>query len=217
MVSRGESLSRSRFLQAWRAAGVARSSGDLYDDLLERYSEPQRAYHTLQHIEEILELCDRVVDESPLDRAQRARLELAIWFHDAVYDPRASDNEERSADLATEALTSGGAEQTVVKDVEAMILVTKQHRDAEGATQRWLVDLDLAVLGAPPERFAEYERQIRFEYSWVPDAQYVEARRAVLEGFLERERLYVNEVMRRRFDEPARANLRKALEGLAFE
>jgi predicted metal-dependent HD superfamily phosphohydrolase len=169
--------------------------------LLAAWSEPQRAYHTLQHLEECLCLLDDSAGEQP------ALLEMAFWFHDAVYDPKVGDNEERSADLAALALSDLGASAVTIERVRRLIMLTKTHQPSDDADEALLIDIDLAILGQSVERFDEYEAQIRFEYSWVPEEVYREKRAEVLCGFLNRDQIFVTEPMRQRFERSAMDNL----------
>lgn len=171
-----------------------------HERLVAAYGESQRAYHTLQHLDE----CLRAFDEAKTGGLiqQPDFIELALWFHDMVYDPRAAENEERSAEMADECL-----ETMVAAEVRRLILVTKTHQ-AVHEDEQWLVDIDLAILGAEQGRFDEYERQIREEYAWVPEAVYREKRTEILNGFLSRERLYLTTWARERFETRARENLR---------
>ncbi len=178
--------------------------------LLARYREPHRAYHTVQHLDECF---------GWLDRARPATTEphlvsLALWYHDAVYDPRASDNEQASADLAADALRSAGAVPAVVTAVSDLILATRHAALPAPGDPTVLVDIDLAILGAAPERFEEYERQIRVEYRWVPGLIFRHRRAEILRGFLDRPRLYQTEILHRELEQRARDNLAAALSKL---
>ncbi len=177
------------------------------DRVLASYAEPTRHYHTLQHLAECLGLCD---DVAPL--VERAgEVAIALWFHDAVYVALAKDNEARSAAWAGAALAEAGAAPGVIARVEALIMATARH-DATGAADTALViDIDLAILGAAPARFAEYERQVRSEYAAVPSELFKEKRRAVLAHFLARPALYTTPALRARFENQARANLQRAI------
>ena len=167
-------------------------------DLEARYSEPHRHYHTLAHIEHMLELLPHA-DETTV---------AAVWFHDAIYDgPR---NEERSAELAAHALRELGFEQIAL--VERMILATKRHEPGDLPDHALaFLDADLAILGSERERYDEYVRQVRQEYAYVPDAQFREARNAILRTFLERPRLFFTGQFFDRFEVKARANLQREL------
>jgi predicted metal-dependent HD superfamily phosphohydrolase len=177
----------------WRLADRS-----LFDALIRCYSEPHRRYHTLQHLEECFAAFDEIRD---LARAPE-EVELAIWFHDAIYDPRREDNEQRSADWARE----------TVGDAVADLVMTTRH-DAPPTTidARVLVDADLWILGAPQERFDEYEAQVREEYGWVAAPIYRRKRREILESFLARASVYNTERFIARYEARARANLARSL------
>ena len=135
---------------------------------------------------------------------------LAVWFHDAVYDPTRNDNEARSADLAVRELTALGLDPATVAAVAALVRATAHLGAGEppdDADARALLDADLAILGAAPARYDRYAADIRREYAHVPGVQYARGRVAVLERFLARPRLYFDERMVLEGDGPARANL----------
>jgi len=186
-----------------------RDTNGWHTRLLAAWSEPQRAYHTLQHLEECLDLLDSSCCTQP------AVVEMALWFHDAVYDPKAGDNEERSASMAAEALTDLGLSDSVVQSVRRLIMLTKTHQAGEQVDDGLLIDIDLAILGQSVERFDQYEEQIRFEYSWVPSEVYREKRAVVLKGFLSRDKLFVTAGMRERFELAARENLARSITRLS--
>ncbi len=201
---------RATFEQAWRALGVRAPEG-LLDELIARYSEPQRAYHTLQHLDE----CFAQLSPASSLAEHLAEVQLALWFHDAIYDSRAQDNEERSARLASESLLAAGGGADCAARVHALILATRHDAAPEGADARLLVDVDLSILGAADERFAEYERQIRAEYAWVPEPDYRRGRARVLSSFLERPAIYGTSWFSGRLEGRARANLARSLAALA--
>jgi predicted metal-dependent HD superfamily phosphohydrolase len=157
-------------------------------DLARRYAQPGRHYHTLDHVRFVLDALQEL-GATP-DRAPA--LFLAAWFHDAVYDTRAADNEEQSARLAADVLASLGVPAPLVAEAGRLILLTKSHRADDGdEAGRQLLDADLAVLGEPPEAYDAYARAIRREYAWVAEADYRAGRGRVLEGFLARPRLFL--------------------------
>ena len=176
----------------------------LYEQLLQAYSEPQRHYHTLQHLAECLQLQS---DSAHLAQ-HPAEIAIALWFHDAVYDVKAHDNEARSADWAVATLQAAGVSVEVQTRVHALIMATEHTAVPLAGDAALLVDIDLAILGAAVARFAEYERQIRQEYAWVPEEVFVEKRRAVLQGFLDRARIYSTAHFREILEAAARNNLR---------
>jgi len=196
-----------RWRAMWSELGVAVPEDALFEDLLARYREPHRRYHTLQHLDECLEWLDR----SRHLAASPAVVELALWFHDAIYDVCRHDNEERSAEWAREAALGAGLSAAVAAEVFALVVATRHHGVEAGGDTPLMVDVDLAILGAAPERFEEYERQIREEYAWVPGFLFRRKRRKTLREFLERPRLYNTDFFHERLDAQARRNLRKTL------
>lgn len=183
----------------------------LFDRLAEAYTEPGRYYHTSMHVEACLQQFDqvRVLASAP------AEIELAIWFHDAIYEPRAQDNEERSAEWAVSELRSAGCSEASVGAVRSLVLATKSHQPGS-KDEALLVDIDLGVLGAPSHDFERYDAEVRLEYQWVPIEQYREARRKVLQGFLARDSIYHTEVFRNRLEAQARRNLSAKLADLGL-
>jgi predicted metal-dependent HD superfamily phosphohydrolase len=131
---------------------------------------------------------------------------LAAFLHDVVYDSRASDNEERSAEYARELLTGFGAERDVREETARLILLTKTHEASADDDGCRLLDADLSILGAEPEVYDAYARAIRQEYAWVPEEEYRAGRRRVLERFLARPHIYFTPAFRAREDQ-ARSNI----------
>lgn len=199
-----------RWRRTWTALGLDEPAG-VFDDLAARYAESQRAYHTLQHLGE----CFEVLDASAVEPHDRGALELALWFHDAIYAPRRKDNERRSADLARAQLTT--VDGASLERVDRLIMATLHDADPnepgpDDPDAHLLVDVDLAILGSERARFDEYEVQVRREYRWVPSFAYRSARARVLRGFLERERIFTTAWFHDRFEERARRNLERSLE-----
>ena len=171
------------------------------EPLLEAYSHPSRAYHNLEHLQEVLEWTDRV----PLEESERDLLRLALFYHDAVYEGRRSDNEQASADWAVRDL--GGRAEPLVP----LILDTCHVAQPSSSLGAWMVDIDLAILGADWDRFERYNRDVRREYAWVPNWLYRRKRRQILRQFLKREWIYHTEFFRQRLERAARANLQRAI------
>lgn len=170
--------------------------------LLEAYGQPGRGYHNLEHLEEVLEWVDQV----PLGQLEKERLSLALFYHDVVYDGKRGDNEQASADWCRRDLG---------ERAEVELILDTRHA-AEPSTQlgRWMVDIDLSVLGAEPARYDRYETGVRREYSWVPLFLFRRKRKQILLQFLERPHLYFTEFFRERLEERARANLQRAVAAL---
>ncbi len=192
----------------WRATASLldfEPPSNLLDELVSAWSEPHRAYHTLQHLAE----CFALLDEGLGAADDPAALELALWFRDAIYDTKRSDNERRSADWALRALGAASADR--LQRIEQLILVTRHASEPTTHDEALLLDVDLSILGAAESRFEAYESQVRIEYGWVPEQAYREARGRILRGFLERPALFHGPVFVRRFEERARTNLRRSL------
>ena len=191
---------------AWSALG-AQPDPALFDKLLAAYAEPQRRYHTRQHLQECLDHLQgaRGLAEHPGEVA------LALWFHDAVYAPDRHDNEPQSADWARQAVVAAGVAPAVADRIHALILATRHDAAPATPDEALLVDIDLAILGAAPGRFDDYERQVREEYAPVPEALFRSRRQVILEGFLRRPSLYSTGWFRDRLESSARANLRRSM------
>jgi len=192
-----------RWLRLWEAAGARGDGRRWYDRLTTAYAEGHRHYHNQRHIVECLQEFDAA---RHLVRQVEA-VELALWFHDAVYDPRAGDNEERSASLAKQCLDEAGVSGLISNTVVELVMATKHHQPGENADAGVMIDIDLSILGQTEERFLEYEAQIRKEYAWVPRIIFGPKRAEILEGFLRRERIYRTEWFCNKYEERARRNI----------
>jgi len=205
--------SEDRFAALWLRV----TSGDepalaCYERLQAAWQAPARAYHNWRHLEECLSEFDAVRDSFSSCRLDE--VELALWFHDAIYDPHAADNEEQSAELAVRLLRSAGAADELISRVADLILATQAHQATPDTSTELLLDIDLSILGKGPTRFWEYEAQIREEYAWVPREVYAEKRCEILQRFLDRERVYLTEPFFEKYEASMRFNLAVAIEKL---
>jgi predicted metal-dependent HD superfamily phosphohydrolase len=176
------------------------------------YAEPHRRYHTRRHIDQCLGLLDAWADLSARDRQL---LTWAIWWHDAIYDPRASDNEARSAEMARSDLPALGATPDEVEEVARLILLTAGHAVAEGdRLGAVLVAIDLSILGAAPADYDAYARAVREEYAFVPEELWRAGRARVLQHFLGAPVIYADPRFRAEREAQARANLARELASL---
>lgn len=198
--------------ELWQRIGAKGDPQVVWENLVARYSEDGRYYHTLNHIAHCLEELERV---RHLCRYPNA-VEMAIWFHDAVYDTHAEDNEEQSAKLALEVVKEAGLSEEFGQKVTALILATKRDRLPQSIDEQIITDIDLAILGLPDEQdvFGEYERQIRKEYAWVSDTVFARERAKLLRVFLARGFIFSTRYFRRKYEEAARENIRRSLSAL---
>jgi predicted metal-dependent HD superfamily phosphohydrolase len=212
----GAATSPDKMLEnSWRSLvrrlGAEDAAEAVFEQLVRHYAVADRAYHNLGHVASVLQWIETLQGCAACPDAVR----LAGWFHDVIYDPRLSDNEERSADYAGTALAELSVDPGLAKNVERLILLTKTHEvephDRDGEV---LLDADLAILGAPAAEYAEYARAIRQEYAWVPEDAYRSGRRAVLERFLQRPRLFHTPPLLATREATARSNLRAELRDL---
>lgn len=198
-----------QWFSAWTALGISPSPAlhALHSELIRRYSEPHRYYHTLRHLAECFERLAEL--ESYL--THKPEVQLALWFHDTVYNTHRSDNEALSAQWAADAAQSFGVKKSSIKHISELILSTRHTTEPQNADAKALVDADLAILGADPERYAEYEQQIRQEYAWVPEPEFQSQRAALLKQFLARKHIFSTGLFRQYYEHQARANLQASL------
>lgn len=185
---------------------------NLLAELQAAYAQPQRFYHNQQHLQECLTLLEQVKHLAQ----QPQHIALALYFHDAVYDPQAHDNEAQSAAWAAHVLKTSGASSVLIERIKQLIIVTQHHLISEDDNDaKLLLDIDLAILGQDSARFNEYEQQIKQEYTWVADEAFKQGRGQVLTSFLQREWIYQSEYFRSRLEQQARLNIQAALASLA--
>jgi len=182
--------------------------GPIGADLLRRYGEPHRRYHTAEHLAAVLDHVDELAAEAGDAEAVR----LAAWFHDAVYDPSRGDNEERSAVLAERMLADTDLPAETVAEVARLVRLTTTHDPRDGDRNgAVLCDADLAILAAPPDRYAAYAASVREEYAAVPDDAFRAGRAEILRSLLELPALFRTALARERWEAAARHNLQTEL------
>ena len=215
---------RPRLMRAWDSLLPGHTA--LGEDLLERYEQPHRKYHTSVHLSEMLTAL-KTLYKRHHTATPRAVL-LAAWFHDAVYEANPGDDEAASADLARTALTplasTGSLTNREVNAIAHLIELTASHQLADGieeytsgaltrADAAFFLDADLAILAADSPRYTRYVAGVRAEYAhYTPDA-FTRGRAAILQGFLNRTAIYASDTAHLLWDAPARLNLRTELEG----
>ena len=184
----------------------------LFDELRAAYKSV-RHYHNTDHVAD----CLTWFDTTRQFARHPAEFEAAIWFHDAIYDSRAKDNDLRSAPWAMQSLAEAGVASEIVERTGELILATKHDAIPESMHARLMIDIDLSILGRDPERFDRYDAAIRREYDWVPEEQYRIGRAAVLQPFIDRPELYSTAIFRDQFETAARENLMRAIRCLRVE
>jgi predicted metal-dependent HD superfamily phosphohydrolase len=179
--------------------------------LRQRYGEPHRHYHTWGHVLECLEARRRITTSA------LPEVDLALLFHDAIYEPLAGDNESRSAELLVEEGRRAWIEEGILQGAKLLVGVTAHHKampvDSEEACI--VLDADLSILGAEPSKFARYERAVREEFAHLEEDRYVAGRSALLRDFLERPSIYLTQRGRRLWESNARRNLERSVANLS--
>lgn len=204
----------ARFGALWRRCVASPPSPDgarVYADLASRLGEPGRRFHNLSHIDDCLRRFDEVAPH--LD--DRDAVEVALWFHDAVYEPGNPDNERRSAELFLEQST--GARPLFRRHVAALVLTTRRDRTPRNNDCKFIDDIDLAGFGAPWDEFMRNGKLLRREFGWQSDADYNRGLTAFLTGLKRRPRFFRTDWFAERLETQARANLDRLLADLAAQ
>ncbi len=184
---------------------------ETFRSLISAYSEKHRYYHTLEHVAD----CLRHLDTCAAQIEKPREVELALWFHDAIYNPLSSKNERKSADWAASFLSTNSATDELATKVDHLIMGTKHDAPTHTNDESILVDIDLAILGTDAATYNVFEKAVRQEYQIIPIFLYRKKRAAVLRGFIERPCIYQNEPFKSEREQQARNNLAYALSNLA--
>lgn len=187
-----------------------KDQSDTFRKLYDAHLEKHRHYHTITHLDACLKHLDLVLDlaDSP------DQIELALWFHDAIYQPYSSNNEERSAEWATEFLKESNSFVTVQERVQELIMVTEHNSSSISNDQTLILDIDLSILGQSSGNYDLYENAIRKEYKRIPFFLYTTKRAQLLQGFLDRDRIFNSDFFYGQLELKARENLTRAIEKL---
>ena len=189
-------------------------------DLLARWSEAPRRYHTTTHLVEMFGALEELEDAREIDDRKCSLARLAAWFHDAIYDPAATpgSNEADSALLARETLRQLSFTSNDIDTIDRLIRLTARHdADAAEPLDAAFHDADLWILAAATVRFDSYCEQVRAEYAHVPDREYRNGRAAVLRPLLHRDRIYRTSHALHGWSTPARINLGRELARLRVD
>lgn len=202
--------------QGFDLTWFATTCPDLLDGLNTAYDEPHRAYHNRSHIDALLADFERLKQHFVAPEA----VEIAIWYHDVIYQPFSKTNEKDSA-ARMRAEMSGRVDAAVVDTADGLILATETHAvpqdlaEATASDCALFLDMDMAILGTSPEVFDIYDAGVRTEYAAVPEEQYRMGRCAILGEFLSRDRIYLTDMFHRSHDVQARDNLKRAIAALS--
>lgn len=203
-----QSLSQDRWIALWRELGSTPPAGS-FAELMSRYREPHRHYHNADHILAALKHFDafKWLSRRP------ALVEYALWLHDAVYDPRATNNEAKSADMAEKYLVEAGLDH-LVSEARRFIMATAHKVPATADDAGLVVDIDLSVLALQSSAYRTYTRAVRREYQWVPENLFIEGRRQVLNTLMAMPTLYSHPAIIAAWENQARANMAAELRAL---
>ena len=196
-------------------------SGDislLYLDLVQAYRQKHRHYHTLSHLEYIYKALITDTEYLRLATQEKNTLLWAMFYHDYVYDPLATDNEQRSADKAMQIMRYHEIDENICLHVADLILATARHDinfDTKNLDMALLLDADLCILGDTWGVYHQYAENIRKEYAIFPDELFRVGRRKILECFLSKNRIYHLDTFREKYEKQARRNLEKELKLLS--
>jgi predicted metal-dependent HD superfamily phosphohydrolase len=206
-------VSHETLQQLWlkhaKGIGVAKPSMPLLGELMAAWGAPERHYHSLRHLQECLQLLERWGKDSPA----RHEVGVALWFHDAVYDARRDDNEDRSARWATRALKTLDVSDETVRRVAKLVRATRHSAPPRARVDGLdlMLDIDFSILGADRARFEEYERQLRQEYAHLSDDEFARGRADFVASMLATSPLYRTQTARAEFEARARENLMRSL------
>ena len=198
---------KNRWMMLFAPYGEAALIQNAFDDLAKRYAQMHRYYHTLRHVDTCLMLLDEVGGLV----SDLFSLETAIWFHDVIYDPLRHDNEAMSAAYAKRFLKSIKIPDYEIAKIERLILLTKHPSDPLSEDEKYLIDIDLSILGAETALYDQYEKWIRQEYAHVSDEVFRKGRGEVLRAFLVQEYIYHTDYFRQKLEKRARENLENTL------
>ena len=207
MVKTRDYLS-ARWVETLKLVSSSGAPPTMFEEILVKYQEPWRFYHTLEHLRSGFEVLDRFFKSRVT-----GQVELALWYHDFEYDTRASDNESKSAEVASDRITKIlQIPLNFAIEVGQLILATKYTADPSMDQAKILLDVDLSILGETRVVFDQYEMAIRKEYSWVSEADFRKGQGEILKRFLKSTIYYTPEMRQSLYEVRARENLQRSIE-----
>jgi len=198
-----QGLDNQRWQQLMERLAASDAGSPTFNALQAAYAERHRYYHNQTHLRGCLKLFNAV--RGHFHRADEG--ELALWFHDGIYRTRSQNNEAESAAWARRFLEDEKVAQPVAERVATMIMATRHDEPAPNHDAALVCDIDLAILGVPPEVYDDFENRVRREYWWVPEHAFLTKRQAILERFLDADGIYQTDLLRGLLEESARSNL----------
>lgn len=196
-----------KWCDLWTRLNCKGDPREQYARLKVLYSESSRAYHNLEHVEGCLDLLEDVRSECKSPE----QVEFAIWFHDAVYDARRTDNEQQSALLAERVAIDVGLPPKAASHIAELILATRHDGIPTDSDAQVLVDIDLAGLGRTFDQFKQTGSLVRQEFDWLDDETFKRNQSELFHRLLDRPNIFCTEFFRSRFEQQARENLQKIL------
>ncbi len=203
-------LNRTKWKNLWLRLGGKSNHGSTFDLIERSYMEPHRFYHNDKHINDCLDIFDKVSSLS----TDTDLLEASIWFHDIIYDTHSGDNEEKSAERADALLKDGGISSAVCLKIYDLIMQTKIENEPDEINAKLIRDIDLSVFAKPVREYDLYEKNVRKEFAWVNEDKFWFARKNILKSFLNRNTIYCTEYFQERYEEKARKNLLRVIDKL---
>jgi predicted metal-dependent HD superfamily phosphohydrolase len=210
---------RETFVQLVSPPGDRDAADAIFDEVIARYSEPHRRYHTVEHVTAVVDRIPKIGHEVWPHLGAHALHDsltdvlIAAWYHDVIYDPTHSDNEDRSAELAIQHLKTLGFDPARISNIVDLILMTKGHR-SRTEHQAILADADLWTLGGPPEEYRLYGRMIRHEYAHVSEEDWIRGRSIAMRNFLDRPTIFATRYGRAQREVQAQVNVTADVEAL---
>ncbi len=176
---------------------------NLWKEIEKKYSEKNRYYHNLSHLENMFQELDTVSDKI----SDFTTVSFSVFYHDIIYNATSKFNEENSAVIAEKRLKKAGISEDKIQIVTAQIVATKSHQNSKDQDTNYLLDADLSILGKDPETYLKYTQQIRKEYSIYPDFLYKPGRKKALQHFLEFENIFKTDYFKNSYEAQARENI----------